>query len=113
MLLRPRMHPFPYEHEVYVGRDSTDAALVDNLLKAEGIDTVIAPPQAGSRVLRSVYVLDAAQLRRARAIVAKYASGEPLADPRSVRSWRCVTCNELVEGQFDVCWKCGKARLAP
>jgi len=106
------MRPFPYENEVYVGRDLTDATLLDNLLKAEGIDTVVAPPKEGSRSLRSVYVLEAAQLARARAIVERYRQGEPLADPRSIRSWRCRGCNELIEGQFDVCWHCGRPRSA-
>jgi hypothetical protein len=30
--------------------------------------------------------------------------------------WRCVTCGEAVEGQFDACWSCGTSRdgaLAP
>ncbi len=104
------MRPFPYEHEVYVGRDLTAAALLDNLLKSAGIDTVIAPPRAGSRTARSVYVLESDQLDRARAIVAQFVRGEPLVDPRSIRSWRCPVCNELIEGQYDVCWKCGRAK---
>jgi rubrerythrin len=103
---------FPYENEVYVGRDLTDATLVDNLLKTEGIDAIIAPPKTGSRALRSVYVLDRAHMARARAIVERYRRGEPLVDPKTVKSWRCRTCNELIEGQFDVCWKCGRRKLA-
>jgi rubrerythrin len=104
------MRPFPYENEVYAGPSLTDAALVDNLLKTEGIDTVIAAPKAGSRTRRSVYVLEAEQLDRARAIVASYAGGKPLVDPKSIRSWRCRACNEIIEGQFDVCWKCGRPK---
>jgi hypothetical protein len=106
------MRPFPYEREVWVGRDLMEATLVENLLKNEGIDTVVAPPKAGSRVRRSVYVIEASDLARAMAIVAKFARGEPLVDPKTTRSWRCRTCNELVEGQFNVCWKCGHPRSA-
>ena|SRR5262245_1619188 len=101
---------FPYENEVYVGDTLTAAALVDNLLKTAGIDTVVAPPKSGSRSQRSVYVLEANQLEQARAIVAKFVRDEPLVDPRSIRSWRCPTCNEIIEGQFDVCWKCGRPK---
>lgn len=24
--------------------------------------------------------------------------------------WKCPVCSELVEGQFDVCWQCGRER---
>jgi hypothetical protein len=104
------MRAFPYENEVYVGDTLTAAALVDNLLKSAGIDTVVAPPKSGSRSQRAVFVLEDDQLARARGIVAKFVRGEPLVDPRSIRSWRCRSCNEIVEGQFDVCWKCGSAQ---
>jgi hypothetical protein len=104
------MRAFPYENEVYVGDNLTAATLVDNLLKAAGIETVVAPPKAGSRARRSVYVLEAAQLDEARGIVSKFVRGEPLMAPHSIRSWRCTACNELIEGQFDVCWKCGRPK---
>ncbi|HEX7139126.1 MAG TPA: hypothetical protein VF219_14830 [Vicinamibacterales bacterium] len=104
------MRPFPYENEVYVGDNLTAATLVDNLLKAAGIDTVVAPPQSESRTRRSVYVLESSQLERARGIVSKFIRNEPLEAPRSIRSWRCIDCNELIEGQFDVCWKCGRGK---
>jgi hypothetical protein len=26
---------------------------------------------------------------------------------RTVESWRCRNCSELMEGQFTACWKCG------
>lgn len=24
--------------------------------------------------------------------------------------WKCPNCHELIEGQFDLCWKCGNSR---
>jgi hypothetical protein len=101
---------FPYENEVYVGDTAVAAALVDNLLKTAGIYSVIAPPKSGSRARRSVYVLEADQLEQAKSIVAKFVRDEPLVDLRSIRSWRCPACNEIIEGQFDVCWKCGRPK---
>lgn len=94
--------------EVYVG-NWTEAGLVNSLLESEGIDTLVANAKligAGPR-LRAVYVLNEAQAERAREIVAHFLRGEPLVDPKSYRSWRCRGCNELVEGQFEVCWNCG------
>jgi hypothetical protein len=99
----------PFREAVYAG-GGTDAALLDNLLQVEGIDTIVTADKRfariGPHVGASVYVLDPAHLERARDIVERYRRNEPLKDPRSYRSWRCRACNELVEGQFDICWKC-------
>jgi hypothetical protein len=103
------MRVFPFHNQVFRG-SLADAALVDNLLKLEGIEAIVAPPQEGSRTEHSVYVVDDAQVDRARDIAGRYGRGEPLVDPRSIRSWRCPACNELVEGQFAACWKCGRLK---
>jgi len=34
---------------------------------------------------------------------------QPPADS-TLPAWLCPTCNENVEGQFDVCWQCGRDR---
>jgi hypothetical protein len=103
----------PFWEEVYAG-GRTDAALLDNLLQVEGIDTIVTADKRFSRigpdVGASVYVLDPAHVDRARDIVDRYRRNEPLKDPKSYRSWRCRACNELVEGQFEVCWKCSASR---
>jgi hypothetical protein len=103
------MPELPFREEVYVG-NWADAALLDHLLGNEGIATIVAADHAAARFRRSVYVLDPAQVEQARAIVARFVRREPLADPKSYRSWRCRSCNELVEGQFSACWKCGAAK---
>jgi hypothetical protein len=95
---------------VYTG-DWTDVALVNNLLEREGVDTIVIAAQE-SRYLRSVYVVDAADVDRAHDIIGRYLRGEPLDDPRFYRSWRCRSCNELLEGQFDVCWNCGAGKTS-
>lgn len=41
-------------------------------------------------------------LSRARAIL-----DEVLAPAPEAPSWRCPSCGEDVEGQFEVCWNCG------
>jgi hypothetical protein len=107
------MKEMPFREEVYAG-GRTDAALLDNLLQVEGIETIVTADRRYSRigphVGSSVYVLDPAHVERARTIVDRYRRNEPLKDPRSYRSWRCRACNELVEGQFEVCWQCGGPR---
>ncbi len=87
-----------------------NAALVSNLLQTEGIATLVAADVQAPRFRRAVYVLDADQVDEARDIVTKFKRGEPLGNPRLYRSWRCRECNELIEGQFAVCWNCGSAK---
>jgi hypothetical protein len=101
----------PFREEVYVG-NWTEAGFVNGLLEREGIDTIVADAKVAPQTarLRAVYVLDEAQVARAREIVSHYLRGEPLTDPKSYRSWRCRACNELVEGQFQACWKCGAGK---
>jgi hypothetical protein len=99
-----------FSEEVFLGT-WTDAALVNNVLQNEGIETVVVSSNVSPRTLRSVCVLDTHELDRARDIVQRYMNGEPLIDQRTIRSWRCTSCNELIEGQFNACWKCGRARI--
>jgi uncharacterized protein with PIN domain len=99
----------PFAEDVHVG-SWTDVALLNNLLVREGILTVVAADKHSNRFRRAVYVTDASQIERAREIVARFVRREPLIDPKSYRSWRCRTCNELIEGQFEVCWNCQGAR---
>jgi rubrerythrin len=99
----------PFAEDVYVGT-WTDAALLNNLLVREGIQTIVAADKHSNRFVRAVYVIDVLQIDRAREIVARFIRNEPLDHPKSYRSWRCRTCNELIEGQFEVCWNCQGAR---
>jgi len=89
----------------------TDAALVHNLLEREGVETIVIVARE-SRYLRSVYVVDPAHVDHARDVVGRYLRGEPLDDPRFYRSWRCRSCNELLEGQFGICWNCGAGKTS-
>jgi len=105
----------PFREEVFVG-NWVDVELVNNLLTLEGIQTIVAAskvhdPTRFERNLHAVYVLDRDRLDRAREIVGRVRRGESLKDPKSYRSWRCPGCNELIEGQFEICWKCGRQRV--
>jgi hypothetical protein len=98
----------PFREQLYAGT-WPDVALLDNLLQSEGIVTMVATnPRV--RTQSAVFALNEAQLDRAREIVTRFINHEPLVDPKSYRSWRCPRCNELVEGQFAACWKCGDLR---
>jgi rubrerythrin len=105
---------WPFREEVFTGT-WVEVELVNNVLGVRGIPTLVAASKRhdNSRLvanLRTIYVLDEKHLANARAIVARVKSGEPVEDPKTYRSWRCKQCNELVEGQFEVCWKCGRSK---
>ena len=100
----------PFHEEVYVGAWE-DCALVDHLLVENGIPTLVTTDRRSSRFTRAVYVLDPDSVDLARHIVVRFVNKESLKDPKSYRSWRCRSCNELVEGQFEACWNCGGTRI--
>ena len=100
----------PFHEEVYVGTWE-DCALVDHLLVQNGIPTLVGTDARSSRFTRAIYVLDPDYVDLARHIVDRFVNKEPLEDPKSYRSWRCRSCNELVEGQFEACWNCGGTRI--
>jgi hypothetical protein len=101
----------PFRERVYTG-NWPDAGLLNTLLEKEDIQTFVAECAEARRSGRQeIYVLNEAQIERAREIAARFIAGEPLVDPKTHKSWRCRGCNELVEGQFDSCWKCGAARV--
>jgi len=97
-----------FRERVYVG-SWTNAALVNNLLEREGLATLVGAARE-SRYQRAIFVLDPDHLDHARDVVGRFLRGEPLDDPKSYTSWRCRSCNELIEGQFDLCWKCGSLK---
>jgi hypothetical protein len=71
----------------------------------------IATASARKAARQEIFALNEAQIDRAREIAARFVAGEPLVDPKTYKSWRCTACNELIEGQFDSCWKCGAQRI--
>ena len=52
-----------------------------------------------------LWLLDDAQTQRAQAII-----NTLLAESTHVAlaSWRCQACQEMIEGQFALCWNCGE-----
>lgn len=55
-----------------------------------------------------LWVIDDNKALKAKAILKKTLA--PIASVK--KSWHCVACNEVIEGQFVECWKCGRSRDA-
>ena len=54
--------------------------------------------------ITELWVLDHTRAEEARNILAQ----PERTDQPGAASWKCRKCEEVIEGQFDQCWQCGK-----
>ena len=96
-------------YEVFRDWDSAKVGLVNQLLKGEGLHTVLRN-WTGSNItdipipatFPNVCVLSAKDFERAREILVAYFSS----DSASEETWQCPGCGERVDGVFSECWSC-------
>lgn len=96
---------------VFSHPDPAITHLVLNRLQQEGVDAVVQGQAVGRGMgevppiaaWSEVWVADGASLVDVQTVLAEVADGSAsIAEP-----WTCLTCDEVVEGQFNVCWACG------
>lgn len=83
-----------------------------NLLEQSGIDCVLKNEQLSGGLgeipflecLPELWVVRDNQLSEALSLLEELARSSP-----SAPTWRCSACGETNEGQFAVCWHCGRA----
>lgn len=104
--------------QVHVATDPIEAAIVEGLLAASGIEaTVIGGTVYSLRgelpmtsdTLPTVWILDDRDLERARSIVEEDRRRRTLG-ATDAAAWRCPGCGETLESQFTDCWQCGTPR---
>lgn len=103
--------------EVYAAEDSAEAHLLRGLLEEQGIrvevvgDALMTPVPLDMTPRIWVQRHDEA---RAREIVAEFEARQrtPHFDSEPRETWKCPTCGELVEADFDLCWNCQTPRKA-
>jgi hypothetical protein len=84
-----------------------------NLLEADGIRCHIrnellsrlAGEIPFTECAPELWLLDERDLDRARRVVADFGRAAVAAPP-----WKCPDCDEMLEGQFSACWRCGAPR---
>jgi hypothetical protein len=97
----------PFREKVYEGPEA-DAVMVKLALERDGIRTIVVDTNvARVRLQGAVYVLSPTDVERARTIVARHLKGASVSATVLSAPWQCPSCNELIEGQFQACWKCG------
>lgn len=57
-----------------------------------------------------LWILDDNRYAEAKAIIDNVSSDLLL---QAKKPWKCPECGEELEGQFDVCWKCGHSKSVP
>jgi hypothetical protein len=94
--------------------ESSEVYLLKNLLDTEEIAccirnehlSIAAGELSPQECLPALWVLNEADYPRAREIVDDWQRSPVETQPQ----WICPDCNEIIEGQFSSCWKCGKQR---
>ena len=100
--------------KVHSAQDPLAVANLRNLLLQEGIETEVRTPFLAAATgdlpftecWSELWVVDDEDLERATALIQKALKPHP----GTSKPWRCSTCGEPVESQFDACWKCGSAQ---
>lgn len=96
--------------KVYTAESVIEVAHLRNVLEAEGIRCFVRNEGLAGVIGEIPYVECWPELwvvrngdaLRARGLVDQARQSAPAAGP----DWRCERCGELVEGQFDSCWRC-------
>jgi hypothetical protein len=100
---------------LYQARDRIEAQLLLDLLDCRLIRAVVlgdylsgAAGELPADICPTLWLIDDQDLRRAREVLAGFlAPSEPSVN---AAPWDCPACGERVEGDFDLCWNCGRAR---
>jgi len=96
---------------LYQARDTLEATLLRDYLGTRHIPAVIhgeyltgGAGELSALQFPEIWVEDE-DLARARALLDEF-----LQQPADKGVWRCSRCDEVIEGQFDICWNCGTPR---
>lgn len=105
--------------KVFGSHDPTIAGFVQAVLQERGIACMVRngflqggvgelPP---NECWPEVWIVEDADLERARAVVAELAplASEAGGGVAEGEPWRCPECGEWIEGQFTACWRCAEA----
>jgi hypothetical protein len=98
---------------LYQAADRIEAQLLRDLLEHHRIEAQVfgdylagAAGELPADITPSVWVIDERDLTRAQALLSDWlAENQARA---TARSWVCRGCGELVDGSFDLCWRCGR-----
>jgi hypothetical protein len=102
-------------HRLYQALDRIEAQFLRDFLDRHLIEAVVlgdylsgAVGELPADIYPSVWVVDDRDLDRARGLLRRFLAD---CDGRGRDGpWTCPQCGETVDGGFDLCWQCGRAR---
>jgi hypothetical protein len=105
-MFRNWLAPSRQRRKVYAASTITDAALVKNLLEADGIACQVVERSTArwGAGLSEVWIFDETQRESALQLISAMK-----ARPANQDDWRC-RCGETCPGTFEVCWSCGATK---
>ncbi len=99
--------------KLYTTQNKVSLYVLQSRLKEQGIECFIKneqPPLAGEIppdiAWPELWVMDDERFAEAESIF----ENEKMELETPKANWMCIACGEMLEGQFDVCWKCGGSR---
>jgi len=102
-------------HRLYQAKDRIEAQMLRDFLGDQGIETAIlgdylagAAGELPANIFPEVWVVQERDLAAAAALLRGWRQGPP--EPRDDATWTCANCGEVLEAQFQVCWRCATAR---
>jgi hypothetical protein len=100
---------------LYQAADRIEAQVLRDLLARHRVEAQVfgdylsgAAGELPADIYPTVWVLDDEDLARARELLEAWLREN--AERAAARSWVCHGCGELVDGSFDLCWRCGQER---
>jgi hypothetical protein len=99
---------------LYQAQNRIEAQLLLDLLGRHRIDAVVlgdylagAAGELPADIFPTLWLIDERDHDRADQLLTQFLNPPPVpwAEP-----WDCPACGERVEGDFDLCWNCGRAR---
>jgi hypothetical protein len=102
---------------LYQARDRIEAQLLLDFLDRHLLRCVVlgdylsgAAGELPVDICPTLWLIDDQDLGRAREVLARFLT--PPAPRPTTAPWHCPACGEQVEGDFDLCWNCGRTRPA-
>jgi hypothetical protein len=105
-----KLHTFAFGDNVQLEllKSVLERSRIEYLAKGENM-FAIAGGVPFTECYPELWIVDDSDFARARKLLNVWL--EPSADVPA--SWRCENCKELIEGQFDLCWRCEALRPDP
>ena len=100
---------------LYQAKDRIEAQMLRDFLAEQGIDTTLlgdyltgAAGELPANIFPEVWVVQDQDLAAATELLRAWRMGPP--ESTGAGTWTCANCGEVLEAQFQVCWRCATPR---